>query len=203
MRTTLIALLLTIATFIGAQDYDYQIELNADSTFTLLIIEEFEDNTSTIKKYNSLDTSQVRDILYSEINNAYENIAVLEREIDAKMRYRSEMLIVLRSVGIDNYMEDTRQRVSYSFMANWLYRNSLGETDDLYTRYLPNNDITVMMSASDSTTNVATIIPYSGNNIIYNVLPAGTNRVTMYSNGGRLYVGTDAEGVRHVLIRKR
>ena len=201
MKTTLSIFLLLFTLAATAQDYRFEVQTNPDSTFNLLIIEDLSEARAKIDLYSNMDTVGLQSRLYADVNSTYERMARLERQIDEQMRLRSQLLQALNSVNLNEYFTQKRMELDSFYIASfWTYANSQGDREDLTPVYREGNS-TVMRDAENVAK--AVIIPYSPNNIIYRFLPAGTNDVKMFSNDSRVYVGTDAQGVRHVLIKRR
>jgi hypothetical protein len=201
MKTTLSIFLLLFTLAATAQDYRFEVQTNEDSTFNLLIIEDLSEARAKIDLYSNMDTVALQTRLYSDINSTYERMARLERQIDEQQRLRSQLLQALISVDLNEYFTQTRVELDSFYIApSWTYANSNGDREDLTPIFREANS-TVMRDAENVAK--AVIIPYSPNNIIYRFLPAGTNDVKMFSDDSRIYVGTDKEGVRHVLIKRR
>ena len=201
MKTKLSICLMLFTLAATGQDYRFEVQTNQDSSYNLLIIEDLSEARAKIDLYSKLDTFALQSRLYSDGNAAYERIARLERQIDEQMRKRSQLLQALNSVGLNEYLVQKRVELdSFYISSSWVYANSSGDRENL-TPIFREGNTTVMRDAENVAK--AVIIPYSPNNIIYRFLPAGTNDVNMYSNDSRVYVGTDATGVRHVLIKRR
>lgn len=202
MNTKLTIVLLLIAFGLQAQtEYSYEVQSNADSTFNLLVIEQVNEQRSDIQMYSNLDTASVKARLYADINATYERIARKQREIDDQIGLRSRLFQALRAQDLDNYIIDTRAKLdSFYVSPSWTYANSDGAREQLTTIRVPGGLTRLRNSANE---NYAVIVPYSQNNVVVRFYPLGDLNVEMYSNDGNIYTGRDAEGKRHILIRRR
>lgn len=190
-------------------EYNFEIQSNPDGTFNLLVIEQLSDDRSKIDKYANLDTAAIQSRLYSDVNAAYERIARLNRQIYEEIQLRNQLLVALNSQGLNDYVLNTRERLDSFYIApSWTYRTA-GDTVQVLTPQLMANNLTRLKNQANEP--VLLILPNSPNNIklrFYEPNNSGgfqlTDRfVELYSNDSRVYVGTDADGVRHVFVKRR
>lgn len=211
MKNTILLLLsLFFVCNLSAQvEFDFEIERNPDSTYNLLIIEQLSTDRSKIEKFSNLDTATLQNRLYSDINAAYERIARLNRQIDQQVLLRNQLISALNSQGINNYVLNTRERLDSFYVApSWTYRTA-GDTAQVLTPQVMANNLTRLKNQANAP--VFLILPNSPNNIrirFYQPNDSGgfqlTDRfVELYSNDSRVYVGTDADGLRHIFVKRR
>lgn len=210
MKNTLTVILLFFVCSLSAQiEYNFEIQTNPDSTFNLLVIEQLSDDRSKIDKFSNLDTASLQGRLYSDINAAYERIARLNREIDDQVSLRNQLISALNSQGINNYVLNTRERLDSFYVApSWTYRTT-GDTVQVLTPQVMANNLTRFKNQANEP--VFLILPNSPNNIrirFYEPNDSGGFQLTdkiveLYSNDSRVYVGTDANGLRHVFVKRR
>lgn len=183
-----------------AQDFTYTIETNPDTTYNLLVTEELSSDRDRVLVFKNLTEAQLKSRLYSEVNDTWQQVATYEMNADLQGRRRSPILQALNSVGLNQYYADKVVELDQFFGApSWSYRADTVNTT--LTPLLREGNTTIMQTPD--TTNFAVIIPFSQNYIRFRILPAGTNDVEMYSIDGNFYRGIDANGVRHVFIRRR
>ena len=211
MKNTILLLLsLFFVCNLSAQvEFDFEIERNPDSTYNLLIIEQLSTDRSKIEKFSNLDTATLQNRLYSDINAAYERIARLNRQIDQQVLLRNQLISALNSQGINDYVLNTRERLDSFYVApSWTYRTA-GDTAQVLTPQVMANNLTRLKNQANAP--VFLILPNSPNNIrirFYQPNDSGgfqlTDRfVELYSNDSRVYVGTDADGLRHIFVKRR
>ena len=202
MKHTLTAFFLSLTCALVAQtEYNYELQTNPDSTFNLLVIEQVNAERSNIQMYSNLDTASVKARLYADINATYERIARKQREIDDQIGLRSRLFQALRSQGLDSYILDTRVKLdSFYVSPSWTYANSDGGREQLTPVHVPGG-VTRLRTAANE--NYAIIVPYSENNVIVRFYPLGSLDVEMFSNDSNIYTGRDADGKRHILLRRR
>jgi hypothetical protein len=210
MKNTILILSLFFVCNLSAQiEYNFEIQTNPDSTFNLLVIEQLSDDRSKIDKYANMDTTAIQGRLYSDINAAYERIARINRQIDDQVSLRNQLISALNSQGINDYVLNTRERLDSFYMApSWAYRTA-GDTLQVLTPQLMANNLTRLKNQANEP--VFLILPNSPNNIkirFYEANDSGgfqlTDRIVdLYSNDSRVYVGTDADGLRHVFVKRR
>ena len=211
MKNTILLLLsLFFVCNLSAQiEYNFEIQTNSDSTFNLLVIEQLSTDRSKIEKFSNLDTATLQNRLYSDINAAYERIARLNRQIDQQVSLRNQLIVALNSQGINDYVLNTRERLDSFYVApSWTYRTA-GDTAQVLTPQVMANNLTRLKNQANAP--VFLILPNSPNNIrirFYQPNDSGgfqlTDRfVELYSNDSRVYVGTDADGLRHIFVKRR
>lgn len=211
MKNTILLLLsLFFLCNLSAQiEYNFEIQTNPDSTFNLLVIEQLSTDRSKIEKFSNLDTATLQNRLYSDINAAYERIARLSRQIDNQVSLRNQLISALNSQGINDYVLNTRERLDSFYVApSWTYRTA-GDTAQVLTPQVMANNLTRLKNQANAP--VFLILPNSPNNIrirFYQPSDSGgfqlTNKIVeLYSNDSRVYVGTDADGLRHIFVKRR
>jgi len=201
MKTLLTFLLLLAGAVIcSGQTFDYTVEFNADSLYDLQVINVLSADRQQIEVYKNLTAEGLQNRLYAEANETFQNVSALERQIDAQRQKRAQLLAALGSVGLNDFYNNQIAAYDSFFVApSWTYRNSQDSLKTLTSVYRQGNT-TVLRDAPAS--NWAVIVPRSQDYIFLRLLPAGTLDVNLYSSDRRRYVGTDSEGVRHVLIRQ-
>ena len=211
MKNTILLLLsLFFVCNLSAQiEYNFEIQTNPDSTFNLLVIEQLSTDRSKIEKFSNLDTATLQNRLYSDINAAYERIARLNRQIDQQVSLRNQLIVALNSQGINDYVLNTRERLDSFYVApSWTYRTT-GDTAQVLTPQVMANNLTRLKNQANEP--VFLILPNSPNNIrirFYQPNDSGGFELTdifveLYSNDSRVYIGTDADGLRHVFVKRR
>jgi len=201
MKTIIIFLvLLAGAVACAGQTFDYTVELNADGLYDLQVINVLSNDRQEIQVYKNMTAEGLQSRLYTEANETFQNVASLERQIDAQRQKRAQLLQALSSVALNDFYSNQIAVYDSFFVApSWTYRNSQDSLKTLTSFYRQGNT-TLLRDAP--TNNWAAIIPRSEDYILLRLLPAGTLDVNLYSSDRRRYVGTDSEGVRHVLIRQ-
>lgn len=164
MKTILTFLLLfTGAVICSGQTFDYTVELNADSLYDLQVINLLSADRQQIEVYKNLTAEGLQNRLYAEANETFQNVAALERQIDAQRQKRAQLLAALGSVGLNDFYNNQIAAYDSFFVApSWTYRNSQDSLKTLTSVYRQGNT-TVLRDAPAS--NWGVIVP--GRKIIF------------------------------------
>lgn len=202
--TLFIVALIETFTAISAQQYTYQIQPK-DTTFTLDVITTFNSSREGIERWYNLDTVQLRQLQYSRINDAYQNIARNLTAVENSQAQIRNLRRSLRQYSLDDYNNQKAAELdSFYCTTNWIYTTSTGKDIELTPFYRKGN--TTELRAPDGT-RVATIVPFSVDYV--RLLIATTYRegavtnVFVAGSSGNNFQGTDNNDVWYKLVRKQ
>lgn len=200
MKNILIALFLFSFIAIQAQELEYQIFKNQDSTFTLDVIETQSNQSKIINRTSSLTESNLQRIQYLLIEKTFNQIAKSEAKI---LDHRKNISAIKRSLdSLDNFSLYQKIKFDSSFVYNYRYRNTNRPNTTLNSTYRAEN---TTLLKDDDNANVAVIIPFSLYYIRLRFVNPdyqdGDEVIDLYSKDQRVYTGSDSEGITHTLVK--
>ena len=200
MKNILIALFLFSFIAIQAQELEYHIFKNQDSTFTLDVIETQSDQSKTIKRTSGLSESNLQRRQYLLIEKTYNKIAKSQADILNHRKNISEIRLSLDS--LDNFSLYQKIKFDSSFVYNYRYRNTNRPNTTLNSTYRAEN---TTLLKDDDNANVAVIIPLSLNYIRLKFVNPdyqdADEVIDLYSIDRKIYRGLDSKGIRHTLVK--
>ena len=200
MKNILIAVFLFSFIAIQAQELEYQIFKNQDSTFTLDVIETQSNQSKIINRTSSLTESNLQRIQYLLIEKTFNQIAKSEAKI---LDHRKNISAIKRSLdSLDNFSLYQKIKFDSSFVYNYRYRNTNRPNTTLNSTYRAEN---TTLLKDDDNANVAVIIPFSLYYIRLRFVNPdyqdGDEVIDLYSKDQRVYTGSDSEGITHTLVK--
>lgn len=200
MKNILIALFLFSFIAIQAQELEYYIFKNQDSTFTLDVIETQSSQSKTIKRTSGLSESNLQRMQYLLIEKTFNQIAKSQADILDHRKNISEIRLSLDS--LDNFSLYQKIKFDSSFVYNYRYRNTNRSNTRLNSIYRAKN---TTLLKDDDNANVAVIIPLSLNYIRLKFVNPdyqdGDEVIDLYSIDRKIYRGLDSQGIRHTLVK--
>lgn len=200
MKNILIALFLFSFIATQAQELEYQIFKNQDSTFTLDVIETQSNQSKIINRTSGLSELNLQRIQYLLIEKTFNQIAKSEAKI---LDHRRNIFAIKQSLdSLDNFSLYQKIKFDSSFVYNYRYRNTNRPNTILSSTYRAEN---TTLLKDDDNANVAVIIPFS----LYYIRLRFVNPdyqdsdevVDLYSKDQRIYTGVDSQGIRHTLVK--
>ena len=200
MKNILIALFLFSFIATQAQELEYQIFKNQDSTFTLDVIETQSNQSKIINRTSGLSELNLQRIQYLLIEKTFNQIAKSEAKI---LDHRRNIFAIKQSLdSLDNFSLYQKIKFDSSFVYNYRYRNTNRPNTILSSTYRAEN---TTLLKDDDNINVAVIIPFS----LYYIRLRFVNPdyqdsdevVDLYSKDQRIYTGVDSQGIRHTLVK--
>ena len=200
MKNILIALFLFSFIATQAQELEYQIFKNQDSTFTLDVIETQSNQSKIINRTSSLSELNLQRMQYLLIEKTFNQIAKSEAKI---LDHRKNISAIKQSLdSLDNFSLYQKIKFDSSFVYNYRYRNTNRLNTTLNSTYRAEN---TTLLKDDDNANVAVIIPFS----LYYIRLRFVNPdyqdsdevVDLYSKDQRIYTGVDSQGIRHTLVK--
>lgn len=200
MKNILIALFLFSFIATQAQELEYQIFKNQDSTFTLDVIETQSNQSKIINRTIGLSALNLQRIQYLLIEKTFNQIAKSEAKI---LDHRRNIFAIKQSLdSLDNFSLYQKIKFDSSFVYNYRYRNTNRPNTILSSTYRAEN---TTLLKDDDNANVAVIIPFS----LYYIRLRFVNPdyqdsdevVDLYSKDQRIYTGVDSQGIRHTLVK--
>lgn len=200
MKNILIALFLFSFIAIQAQELEYQIFKNQDSTFTLDVIETQSNQSKIINRTSGLSALNLQRIQYLLIEKTFNQIAKSEAKI---LDHRRNIFAIKQSLdSLDNFSLYQKIKFDSSFVYNYRYRNTNRPNTILSSTYRAEN---TTLLKDDDNANVAVIIPFSLYYIRLRFVNPdyqdGDEVVDLYSKDQRIYTGVDSQGIRHTLVK--
>ena len=200
MKNILIALFLFSFIAIQAQELEYQIFKNQDSTFTLDVIETQSNQSKIINRTSGLSELNLQRIQYLLIEKTFNQIAKSEAKI---LDHRRNIFAIKQSLdSLDNFSLYQKIKFDSSFVYNYRYRNTNRPNTILSSTYRAEN---TTLLKDDDNANVAVIIPFSLYYIRLRFVNSdyqdGDEVVDLYSKDQRIYTGVDSQGIRHTLVK--
>lgn len=200
MKNILIALFLFSFIATQAQELEYQIFKNQDSTFTLDVIETQSNQSKIINRTSGLSELNLQRIQYLLIEKTFNQIAKSEAKI---LDHRRNIFAIKQSLdSLDNFSLYQKIKFDSSFVYNYRYRNTNRSNTILSSTYRAEN---TTLLKDDDNANVAVIIPFSLYYIRLRFVNSdyqdGDEVVDLYSKDQRIYTGVDSQGIRHTLVK--
>lgn len=200
MKNILIALFLFSFIATQAQELEYQIFKNQDSTFTLDVIETQSNQSKIINRTSGLSELNLQRIQYLLIEKTFNQIAKSEAKI---LDDRKNISAIKQSLdSLDNFSLYQKIKFDSSFVYNYRYRNTNRSNTTLNSTYRAEN---TTLLKDDDNANVAVIIPFSLYYIRLRFVNSdyqdGDEVVDLYSKDQRIYTGVDSQGIRHTLVK--
>ena len=200
MKNILIALFLFSFIATQAQELEYQIFKNQDSTFTLDVIETQSNQSKIINRTIGLSALNLQRIQYLLIEKTFNQIAKSEAKI---LDHRRNIFAIKQSLdSLDNFSLYQKIKFDSSFVYNYRYRNTNRPNTILSSTYRAEN---TTLLKDDDNANVAVIIPFSLYYIRLRFVNPdyqdGDEVVDLYSKDQRIYTGVDSQGIRHTLVK--
>ena len=200
MKNILIALFLFSFIAIQAQELEYQIFKNQDSTFTLDVIETQSNQSKIINRTSSLSELNLQRMQYLLIEKTFNEIAKSEAKI---LDHRKNISAIKQSLdSLDNFSLYQKIKFDSSFVYNYRYRNTNRPNTTLNSTYRAEN---TTLLKDDDNANVAVIIPFSLYYIRLRFVNPdyqdGDEVIDLYSKDQRIYTGEDSQGIRHTLVK--
>lgn len=200
MKNILIALFLFSFIATQAQELEYQIFKNQDSTFTLDVIETQSNQSKIINRTSGLSELNLQRIQYLLIEKTFNQIAKSEAKI---LDHRRNIFAIKQSLdSLDNFSLYQKIKFDSSFVYNYRYRNTNRPNTILSSTYRAEN---TTLLKDDDNANVAVIIPFSLYYIRLRFVNSdyqdGDEVVDLYSKDQRIYTGVDSQGIRHTLVK--
>ena len=200
MKNILIALFLFSFIATQAQELEYQIFKNQDSTFTLDVIETQSNQSKIINRTSSLSELNLQRMQYLLIEKTFNQIAKSEAKI---LDYRRNISAIKQSLdSLDNFSVYQKIKFDSSFVYNYRYRNTNRPNTILSSTYRAEN---TTLLKDDDNANVAVIIPFSLYYIRLRFVNSdyqdGDEVIDLYSKDQRIYTGVDSQGIRHTLVK--
>jgi len=200
MKNILIALFLFSFIAIQAQELEYQIFKNQDSTFTLDVIETQSNQSKIINRTSSLSELNLQRMQYLLIEKTFNEIAKSEAKI---LDHRKNISAIKQSLdSLDNFSLYQKIKFDSSFVYNYRYRNTNRPNTALNSTYRAEN---TTLLKDDDNANVAVIIPFSLYYIRLRFVNSdyqdGDEVIDLYSKDQRIYTGVDSQGIRHTLVK--
>lgn len=200
MKNILIALFLFSFIATQAQELEYQIFKNQDSTFTLDVIETQSNQSKIINRTSGLSELNLQRIQYLLIEKTFNQIAKSEAKI---LDHRRNIFAIKQSLdSLDNFSLYQKIKFDSSFVYNYRYRNTNRSNTILSSTYRAEN---TTLLKDDDNINVAVIIPFSLYYIRLRFVNSdyqdGDEVVDLYSKDQRIYTGVDSQGIRHTLVK--
>ena len=200
MKNILIALFLFSFIATQAQELEYQIFKNQDSTFTLDVIETQSNQSKIINRTSGLSELNLQRIQYLLIEKTFNQIAKSEAKI---LDHRRNIFAIKQSLdSLDNFSLYQKIKFDSSFVYNYRYRNTNRPNTILSSTYRAEN---TTLLKDDDNANVAVIIPFSLYYIRLRFVNPdyqdGDEVVDLYSKDQRIYTGVDSQGIRHTLVK--
>ena len=200
MKNILIALFLFSFIAIQAQELEYQIFKNQDSTFTLDVIETQSNQSKIINRTSSLSELNLQRMQYLLIEKTFNEIAKSEAKI---LDHRKNISAIKQSLdSLDNFSLYQKIKFDSSFVYNYRYRNTNRPNTRLNSIYRAKN---TTLLKDDDNANVAVIIPFSLYYIrlrfVNSEYQDGYEVIDLYSKDQRIYTGVDSQGIRHTLVK--
>lgn len=200
MKNILIALFLFSFIATQAQELEYQIFKNQDSTFTLDVIETQSNQSKIINRTSGLSELNLQRIQYLLIEKTFNQIAKSEAKI---LDHRRNIFAIKQSLdSLDNFSLYQKIKFDSSFVYNYRYRNTNRPNTILSSTYRAEN---TTLLKDDDNINVAVIIPFSLYYIRLRFVNPdyqdGDEVVDLYSKDQRIYTGVDSQGIRHTLVK--
>lgn len=200
MKNILIVLFLFSFIAIQAQELEYHIFKNQDSTFTLDVIETQSNQSKIINRTSSLSELNLQRMQYLLIEKTFNQIAKSEAKI---LDYRRNISAIKQSLdSLDNFSVYQKIKFDSSFVYNYRYRNTNRLNTTLNSTYRAEN---TTLLKDDDNANVAVIIPFSLYYIRLRFVNPdyqdGDEVIDLYSKDQRIYTGVDSQGIRHTLVK--
>lgn len=200
MKNILIALFLFSFIATQAQELEYQIFKNQDSTFTLDVIETQSNQSKIINRTSGLSELNLQRIQYLLIEKTFNQIAKSEAKI---LDHRRNIFAIKQSLdSLDNFSLYQKIKFDSSFVYNYRYRNTNRPNTILSSTYRAEN---TTLLKDDDNANVAVIIPFSLYYIRLRFVNPdyqdGDEVIDLYSKDQRIYTGVDSQGIRHTLVK--
>ena len=200
MKNILIALFLFSFIATQAQELEYQIFKNQDSTFTLDVIETQSNQSKIINRTSGLSELNLQRIQYLLIEKTFNQIAKSEAKI---LDHRRNIFAIKQSLdSLDNFSLYQKIKFDSSFVYNYRYRNTNRPNTILSSTYRAEN---TTLLKDDDNANVAVIIPFSLYYIRLRFVNSdyqdGDEVIDLYSKDQRIYTGVDSQGIRHTLVK--
>lgn len=200
MKNILIALFLFSFIATQAQELEYQIFKNQDSTFTLDVIETQSNQSKIINRTSGLSELNLQRIQYLLIEKTFNQIAKSEAKI---LDHRRNIFAIKQSLdSLDNFSLYQKIKFDSSFVYNYRYRNTNRPNTTLNSTYRAEN---TTLLKDDDNANVAVIIPFSLYYIRLRFVNPdyqdGDEVIDLYSKDQRIYTGVDSQGIRHTLVK--
>jgi hypothetical protein len=204
MRLILLSILFLAFSSVDAQQYTYQIQPK-DTTFTLDVITSYNSSRETIERWYNLDSTQLRSVQYSRINDAYQKIAQSLTAVENQQAMIRNLRRSLRQYNLDDYNNQKAAELdSFYCTTNWTYTTSTGKELELTPVYRKGQ--TTELRAPDGT-RVATIVPFSVDYVRLLIATAyresSVTNVFVAGQSGNNYLGTDNNDVWYRLVRKQ
>lgn len=202
-------LFILFSLFAPAQD-DVTIDITWTGTdFTLEEITEIGPDLFDIQRWTGLDSAEVKNIVHTRINDAYQREATFYKRRFNEKRKAVILRKELIANNMDTYFEDKEAELDSTYInpTGWRYRNTGTGTDMILSTIMNANGRTVFRDTSN--TNVLALTPFSLNNLravfLNNFDTAGANGdafIQLYSDDQVIYVGEDSAGGRVFLIKQ-
>jgi len=204
MKYILLFVVLIASNLTAQVQYTYQIQPK-DTTFTLDVITSYNSSRETIERWNNLDSTQLRSVQYSRINDAYQKIAQSLTAVENQQAMIRNLRRSLRQYNLDDYNNQKAAELdSFYCTSNWIYTTSTGKEIELTPFYRKGQ--TTELRAPDGT-RVATIVPFSVDYVRLLIATAyresSVTNVFVAGQSGNNYLGTDNNDVWYRLVRKQ